>query len=84
MSLDSNPVADAAARAQEEAEQAALPYKWSQTIGDLTVTFDVPANYKSRDLVIDIKKQKLSAGVKGQDPIISVRTSHSRQSRASS
>lgn len=75
MVSDPNPVEDAAARAREEAEQAALPYKWSQTIGDLTVTFDVPANYKSRDLVIEIKKQKLTAGVKGQDPIISVRIS---------
>lgn len=28
---------------------------------------------KSKDLVIDIKKQKLTAGIKGQDPIIAVR-----------
>ncbi|KFA72064.1 hypothetical protein S40288_02268 [Stachybotrys chartarum IBT 40288] len=66
-----NPAEDAAARAKEAEEQAALPYKWNQTIGELDVTFTVPGNYKSKDLVIDIKKQKLVAGVKGQDPIIS-------------
>ncbi|KZZ90157.1 nuclear movement protein nudC [Moelleriella libera RCEF 2490] len=60
----------AASQAKETAEQAALPYKWQQTISELNVTFVVPGNIKSRDLVIDIKKQSLSAGIKGQDPII--------------
>ena len=64
------PEQEAAARAKENEEQAALPYKWTQTIGELDVTFNVPGNLKSRDLVIDIKKQKLVAGVKGQTPII--------------
>lgn len=63
----------AASQAKETAEQAALPYKWQQTISELNVTFVVPGNIKSRDLVIDIKKQSLSAGIKGQDPIIKVR-----------
>ncbi|KAI0383632.1 nuclear movement protein [Hypomontagnella monticulosa] len=67
---DPTPEQEAAARAKEAEEQAALPYKWNQTIGDLDITFSVPGNYKSRDLVIEIKKQKLKAGVKGQDPII--------------
>ena len=62
----------AAARAQEEQEQAALPYKWTQTIAELEVTFNVPGNLKSRDLVIEIKKKSLVAGIKGQDPIIKV------------
>ncbi|KAF4469303.1 nudC [Fusarium albosuccineum] len=61
---------DAAARAKEAEEQAALPYKWTQNIAELDVTFDVPGNLKSRDLVIAIKKQSLQAGIKGQDPII--------------
>lgn len=52
-----------------------MPYKWQQTIADVDITFSVPGNYKSRDLVIDIKKTKLSAGVKGQEPIVSVRHS---------
>ncbi|EQB44711.1 CS domain-containing protein [Colletotrichum gloeosporioides Cg-14] len=64
------PAEEAAARAKEAEEQNALPYKWQQTIADVDVTFSVPGNYKSRDLVIDLKKNTISAGVKGQDPII--------------
>ncbi|CEJ94374.1 Putative Nuclear movement protein [[Torrubiella] hemipterigena] len=74
-----NPVEEAAARAREEQEQGALPYKWTQTIGDLVVTFNVPANLKSRDLAINISKQKLVAGVKGQEPVISGDLPHSVQ-----
>lgn len=63
----------AAARAKEQAEQDALPYKWQQTIGDLDVTITgIPGNFKSRDLVVEIKKQSVKAGVKGQEPVISV------------
>lgn len=64
--------ADAAAKAKEDAEQAALPYKWTQQISDLDITTEVPGNLKSRDLVVEIKKQKLVVGIKGQEPIISV------------
>ncbi|OHF01156.1 CS domain-containing protein [Colletotrichum orchidophilum] len=70
------PAEEAAARAKETEEQNALPYKWQQTIGDVDITFSVPGNYKSRDLVIDIKKTKISAGVKGQEPIVSGDLSH--------
>lgn len=75
MTVDPSPAEDAAKRAQELEEQAKLPYKWTQTIGELDVTFTVPGNMKSRDLVVEIKKLKLTAGIKGQDPIISVRAS---------
>ncbi|KAL1845254.1 hypothetical protein VTK73DRAFT_788 [Phialemonium thermophilum] len=64
------PAEEAAARAKEKAEQDALPYKWTQTIGDLDLTFNVPGNLKGRDLNISIQKQKLVAGVKGQEPVI--------------
>jgi hypothetical protein len=74
------PAETAAATAQEAQEQAALPYKWTQTISELNVTFDVPGNLKSRDLVITIKKQSLQAGIKGQDPIIQVCTQLPQQS----
>ncbi|KAI0839221.1 nuclear movement protein [Hypoxylon sp. FL0890] len=67
---DPTPEQEAAARAKEAEEQAALPYKWTQTIGDLDITFSVPGNLKSRDIVIEIKKKKLKAGIKGQDPVI--------------
>ncbi|TVY52283.1 Nuclear movement protein nudC [Lachnellula suecica] len=65
------PAEEAAARAKEAEEQAALPYKWTQTIGDLDVTLEIPGNLKARDLVVDIKKKKLLLGIKNQDPIIS-------------
>lgn len=69
---DPSPVENAAARKKEAEEQAALPYKWTQTIGELDLSFNVPGNLKSRDLVVDIKKQTLVAGIKGQEAIISV------------
>ncbi|KAK0624664.1 HSP20-like chaperone [Bombardia bombarda] len=67
---ESNPAEEAAARAKEQAEQDALPYKWSQTIGDIDVSFGVPGNLKGRDLVVEIKKTSLTAGIKGQPPVI--------------
>lgn len=70
------PAAEAAARAKEAAEQAALPYKWAQTIGDIDVTIKLgegSEKYKGKDLKVEIKKQHLTAGVKGSDPIIDVR-----------
>ncbi|KAI5927327.1 nuclear movement protein [Camillea tinctor] len=68
---DPTPEQEAAARAKEAAEQAALPYKWNQTIGELDVTIpSIPGNMKGRDIVVEIKKQKLKAGIKGQEPFI--------------
>ncbi|KAI1771991.1 nuclear movement protein [Hypoxylon cercidicola] len=67
---DPTPEQEAAARAKEAQEQAALPYKWNQTIGDLDITMTVPGNLKGRDLVVEIKRLKLKAGIKGQEPII--------------
>src|SRR5215469_2937214 len=64
--IEPTPAEEAAARAKEAEEQAALPYKWTQTIGDLDVTVEVPGNLKGKDLVVDIKKKKLVLGVKGQ------------------
>jgi hypothetical protein len=32
----------------------------------------VPGNLKGRDLVVDIKKDSISAGIKGQGPILKV------------
>lgn len=73
ISTEPTPAEEAAARAKETEEQAALPYKWTQTIGELDLTIEVPGNLKGRDFVVDIKKKKLSVAIKGQDPIISVR-----------
>lgn len=64
--------ADEAARAKEIEEQKKLPYRWSQNIGDLDITLEVPGNLKGRDFVVEIKKTKLVVGIKGQEPIINV------------
>ncbi|KAK3694691.1 HSP20-like chaperone [Podospora appendiculata] len=65
------PAEEAAARAKEQAEQDALPYKWTQTIGDVDILISgIPGTMKGRDLVVDLKKQAISAGIKGQAPII--------------
>lgn len=48
----------------------ALPYRWKQTLQDVTVTVPVPQGTRSRDLIVDIKKTKLKVGLKGKEPII--------------
>ena len=63
---------DAEAKAREAEEQAKLPYKWTQSIGDVDITIPVPGNLKGRDLDVVLTKQKLKAGVKGQTPIVDV------------
>lgn len=78
--LELTPAEEAAARAKEAEEQAALPYKWTQVIGELDLTIEVPGNLKGRDFVVDIKKKKLSVAIKGQEPIISVCSPHIKPS----
>ncbi|KAG0357757.1 nuclear movement protein nudC [Gamsiella multidivaricata] len=70
MTEEERAVFDAAARKKEEEEQAALPYKWKQTLGDVSVSVEVPKGTRSKDLVVDIKKKSLKVGLKGQTPII--------------
>ncbi|MCJ1485889.1 hypothetical protein MMC06_006064 [Schaereria dolodes] len=61
---------DAEAKAREAEEQAKLPYKWSQTIGDVDITVPVAGNLKGRDLEVIINKKKLKVAIKGQTAII--------------
>ncbi len=63
---------DKAAKQKEQEEQAALPYKWTQQIGDLDLTAPIPGNLKGKDLDVKITKTTLKAGIKGQEPIIDV------------
>jgi HSP20 family molecular chaperone IbpA len=65
--------ADAELKAKEAAEQATLPYKWTQTIKDLDVTIQIDGKYKGRDLDVKFTKSTLKVAIKGQDPIIDVR-----------
>ncbi|GAB1193206.1 nuclear movement protein nudC [Aspergillus pseudonomiae] len=57
-------------KAKEDAEQAKLPYKWTQTIKDVDVTIAVPGNLRGRDLDVVLTKTKIKVAVKGQEPII--------------
>ncbi|KAK3217377.1 hypothetical protein GRF29_1g2836033 [Pseudopithomyces chartarum] len=61
---------DAEAKAREDAEQAALPYKWTQSIKDLDVTISIDGKYKGRDLDVKLTRTHLRVAIKGQDPII--------------
>lgn len=63
---------DAETKAREAEEQAKLPYKWTQTIGDLDITVPVASNLKGRDLEVHITKTRIKIGIKGQPPIIDV------------
>jgi hypothetical protein len=47
-------------------------YVWTQTLAELTVTMQVPANIKSKDMIVEIKPQRLAVGIKGQDPLVNV------------
>lgn len=66
--------ADADLKAKEAAEQAALPYKWTQTIKDVNVTIAIDGKYKGRDLDVKLTKTALKIAIKGQEPFIDVRT----------
>ncbi|KAF5385224.1 hypothetical protein D9615_001477 [Tricholomella constricta] len=57
-------------RARERAEQSALPYKWTQELGEVDVNIPVPKGTRAKDLAILIQKKKLSVGLKGQDKIL--------------
>jgi hypothetical protein len=48
----------------------ALPYSWKQTLEDVDVVVPVPKGTRSRDLVVVIKKKKLTVGLKGKDPLM--------------
>jgi HSP20 family molecular chaperone IbpA len=59
-------------REKEAREQAALPYKWKQTLQDVDVTVPVPAGTRGRQLNVVIERQHLTVGLKGSEPIIDV------------
>ncbi|EEQ87995.1 hypothetical protein RJZ56_004696 [Blastomyces dermatitidis] len=57
-------------KAKEDAEQATLPYKWTQTIKDADVTIPVAANIRGRDLQVDLSRTKIFVGIKGGETFI--------------
>ena len=64
--------ADAELKAKEAAEQATLPYKWTQTIKDVDITAPIPGNIKGKDLDVVLAKDKIKVAIRGQSPIIEV------------
>ncbi|KAF8314272.1 nuclear movement protein nudC [Clavulina sp. PMI_390] len=61
---------DRLARKKEKEEQDALPYRWTQVLGEVDLTVPVPKGTRGRDLVVVIKKDKLSVALKGKEPIL--------------
>ncbi len=68
---------DASMRKKEEEEQARLPYKWKQTLGDVDVFVPVPKGTKAKMLDVKIDKLHLRVGFKGQPPIVDVKMMYS-------
>lgn len=59
-------------RATELAEQASLPYKWTQSIRDVDVTIPVAGHLRGKDLDVVLAKDRILVGVRGEEPIIDV------------
>jgi hypothetical protein len=59
-------------KAAEAAEQAQLPYTWTQSIGDVDVTVPVSGSLKGRDLDVSLTKAGIKVGVKGEEAILQV------------
>lgn len=73
LSIEEQRKADTQLKAKEAAEQATLPYKWTQTIKDVDVTVPLPLpNLKSRDLEVILKKTEIKVAVKGSPALIEV------------
>lgn len=45
-------------------------YNWSQTLSEVTVYVKVPEGIRARDVVVETKRDFLSVGLKGHDPIV--------------
>jgi len=61
---------DKQARARELAEQAALPYTWSQELGEVDIIIPVSKGTRAKDVKFILQKKKLSVGLIGQDRIL--------------
>lgn len=48
-------------------------YSWTQTLSEVSVSIPVPRGTKARQVAVDIKRSSLSAGLKGEAPVLQVR-----------
>ena len=65
---------------KDDAEEGALPnaanggqtdkYQWEQVLQEVTVNIFIPEGTTSKMLNVDIKKESITVGIKGQDPIL--------------
>ncbi|KAK7694738.1 hypothetical protein QCA50_001926 [Cerrena zonata] len=76
LSKEDREARDKADKEREAAEQAALPYSWSQQLGEVDIVVPVLPGTRGKGLNIVIAKKKLSVGYKGQDPIMSGELCH--------
>lgn len=63
---------DKEAKQKEQEEQSKLPYKWTQQIGDVDITAQVPGNMKGKDMDVKMTKTSIKAGLNGQEPLVEV------------
>lgn len=49
---------------------SALPYSWTQELGELDITVPVPQGTRGADLAVLLQKKKLRLGLKGHEPIL--------------
>ena len=50
---------------------AALPYSWTQELGEIDITIPVAQGTRGADLAVVLQKKKLRLGLKGHhDPIL--------------
>ncbi|WRT64400.1 uncharacterized protein IL334_001332 [Kwoniella shivajii] len=62
---------DANEREREKAEQAALPYQWTQDLNTVTVTVPLPKGTRGKDLNVVMGKKKLKVQLKSSsEPIL--------------
>ena len=55
---------DQAQQEKQDKEQAALPYKWKQTLGDVDIVVPVLKGTRGRDVVVEFGKGSLVCCVK--------------------
>ncbi|KAK9456793.1 CS-domain-containing protein [Dipodascopsis uninucleata] len=50
--------------------QSNLPYKWSQVLEEVTLVVPMPPGTRAKQLRVELKRNSISVGVIGQEPVI--------------
>lgn len=72
LSPEEQRVHDGEQHAREQAEQAALPYRWTQTLEHVEVSVPVPEGTRAKQVQVDLKRTRLRVAVQGNE-VVSVR-----------